>query len=71
VNRRDFLSKYGTYLYVGLEIAVAIAAPILIGYWLDNYLGTTPWLLLAGCLIGMANVFLIAYWLQKKLHDGS
>jgi F0F1-type ATP synthase assembly protein I len=52
-------------------MAVAIAAPILIGYWLDNYLGTVPWLLLAGCLVGVVNVFIIAFWLQRKLRgDG-
>lgn len=69
MNDRNLLSKYGPYLSLGLEIAVGITVPILAGYWLDGYLETTPWLLLAGCLAGIVNVFVIIFRLNKKLND--
>jgi F0F1-type ATP synthase assembly protein I len=63
------LAKYAPYLSLGLEIAVGIALPILAGYWLDEYLGTGPWILLGGCVLGMVNVFVIIFRLNSKLND--
>lgn len=33
---------------IGLEMAL----PTLLGYWLDGQLGTSPWLLVVGALLG-------------------
>lgn len=62
------IAKYAEYLSLGLEIAVAIALPILIGYWLDSYFDTSPWLVLAGCLIGIVNVMVIIIRLAGRLN---
>jgi F0F1-type ATP synthase assembly protein I len=65
------ISKYASYLSLGLEIAVGIALPIFIGYWLDGYFGLSPWLLLTGCIVGMVNVFVIIFRLNKRFDNES
>ena len=71
MSEKSTISKYAPYLSLGLEIAVGIALPILAGYWLDDYFEISPWLLLAGCIIGVVNVFVIIFQLSKKLNDES
>lgn len=46
----------GPYLFVGIQIAGAMVLFVLGGYFLDERFGTSPWLLLAGCLLGMVAV---------------
>jgi F0F1-type ATP synthase assembly protein I len=69
LSQRDVFSKYAPYLSLGLEIAVGVTLPILIGYWLDEYFETSPWILLTGCVVGMINVFVVIFRLNKKLND--
>lgn len=45
--------SYLEYLSLGLEIAVGLFAPILIGLWLDLKWDLTPWLTLSGVVVGM------------------
>ena len=45
--------RYARYLGLGAEIAVALSAPIFLGYWLDLRWETSPWLLLGGILLGI------------------
>ena len=71
MSEKNTLSKYAPYLSLGLEIAVGVALPVIIGYWLDNYFGSSPWLVLTGCLLGMINVFVIIFRLNKKLNNES
>jgi ATP synthase protein I len=42
---------------VGIELAVSIIVGLLGGRWLDQELGTDPWLMLVGLLIGVAAGF--------------
>ncbi|MBN2732997.1 MAG: AtpZ/AtpI family protein [Balneolaceae bacterium] len=69
MSKDDGISKYASYLSLGLEIAVGISFPIFLGYWLDGYFELSPWLLLAGCVVGMVNVFLIIFKLDKQFED--
>ncbi|MDX1636472.1 MAG: AtpZ/AtpI family protein [Balneolaceae bacterium] len=62
------LSKYTQYLSLGAEIAAAILLPILLGYWLDDYFGTSPWLILTGCLVGIVNVMIVIFRLADRLN---
>lgn len=61
-------SAYIEHLSLGVEIAAALAIPILLGYWLDNYFGWHPWLLLVGCLVGIVNIFLLIFKLNERLN---
>jgi F0F1-type ATP synthase assembly protein I len=58
--------KQAALLGLGAEIAVAFSAPILIGYWLDNYFNTAPWLLIAGVFVGLLLMFSIFWRLIKQ-----
>ena len=42
---------------VGLELGIAVALGLAIGYWLDQRLGTAPWMLLLWLVIGFAAGF--------------
>lgn len=66
---KNFISKYAEYLSLGLEIAVGITAPILLGYWLDTRFNTSPWLLLTGCVVGIINIFIVIFRLSKNLNE--
>lgn len=48
----------GPYLTLGLELGLTMIAWSVIGYLLDGWLGTLPWLTLAGVAVGMVSVFL-------------
>jgi len=67
-EEKNPLNEYAEYLSLGAEIAVGLAAPILIGYWLDEYFETSPWILLGGCAIGIINIFVIIFQLAKRLN---
>lgn len=45
------------YAGLGFEIVVPIVLGLLGGWWLDGRWGTTPWLLLAGLLLGIGAGF--------------
>lgn len=66
--RESPYSRYAEYLSLGAEIAAAITVPILAGWALDEWLETSPWLLLAGCVVGMVNVFVLIFRLNKRLN---
>jgi F0F1-type ATP synthase assembly protein I len=39
---------------IGLQFALVVMAGLLAGQWLDRRLGSGPWLMLAGMLLGFA-----------------
>ncbi len=50
--------EVGPFLTLGIQLALAVVIFFFIGRWLDGLWGTTPWLMLAGLLIGAAGGFL-------------
>lgn len=56
----------GPYLTLGLELGLTMIAWSAIGYLLDRWLETLPWLTLAGVAVGMASVFLQIIRAAKK-----
>jgi len=42
---------------VGLELGISVIMGLLLGYWLDTRLGTTPWLMLAFLVLGLVAGF--------------
>lgn len=40
------------YLGLGSFFTIAIAGGLLLGYWIDKKLGTTPWFTLIGTVLG-------------------
>ena len=47
------------YMGIGLQIALSFALFVLLGFWADSKLGTSPLLLLAGVLLGMLGMALV------------
>ena len=46
--------KWGNYLTFGFEVAVGIALGCVVGTFVDKRLGSSPWGLLIGLLLGCA-----------------
>ena len=42
---------------VGMELGLSVVIALLIGYYLDGYLGTTPWLMFAWLGLGLFSGF--------------
>lgn len=68
MKERERPTDYIEFISLGGEIAAGIIIPILIGYWLDNYFETSPWLLLIGCVVGIVNIFILIFQLNDRLN---
>lgn len=53
--------QMGEVAGVGLQFALAIVLFLLLGRWLDERLGTEPWLLLLGVVVGAVGGFYSMY----------
>ena len=58
---RTSASQAGDVLGVGLQFAGAIVLFLFVGRWLDERLGTEPWLLLTGVMVGAVAGFFSLY----------
>ncbi|MGA1645876.1 MAG: AtpZ/AtpI family protein [bacterium] len=56
------------YLSIGFEIAVALAFPMALGFWIDQRFDSSPWGLLAGAVVGITLFIRIAIKISR--HDG-
>jgi ATP synthase protein I len=54
---RRWIRQVGTLSGVGLTLVISTVLGLTGGYYLDRWLGTGPWLLLAGLLLGIAAGF--------------
>lgn len=52
---------------VGLTFVVAIVLGLSAGWWLDKKLGSAPWLLLAGLLLGVAAGFKNLFTISARM----
>lgn len=46
------LAAYGIYGAAGLQLAASVVGFLLLGNWLDGKLGLSPWLAVAGLIVG-------------------
>ena len=56
-SQTPFLRKAGLYVGVAFELPGTILGGLLVGYLLDEYLGTSPWFLIAITAIAFAGAF--------------
>lgn len=66
-QRNGFLQALSLLSHFGVTIIACIAVGILLGRFLDNLLGTTPWLLLVFTLLGIAAAFKSIIDIAKKM----
>jgi ATP synthase protein I len=74
-SREEILRRAGPYLGIGSTFLAAIATCLFAGWWLDRWLGTTPWLTLVGAFAGIATgfymFFRIVIYQRNGEDDGS
>ena len=51
------LQEASAYAGLGMQLALSMAFFVVVGYLLDRWLDTDPWLLVAGAVVGMAAIF--------------
>jgi F0F1-type ATP synthase assembly protein I len=52
-----FGAAVGPFLTSGLQLAISVVAFFFLGRWLDDKFGTTPWLMIAGLVLGIVGGF--------------
>jgi F0F1-type ATP synthase assembly protein I len=52
---------------IGLQFGIVLVAFLFAGKWLDDRLGTEPWLMMAGVFVGFA---LSVLWMYRRLMAG-
>ncbi len=55
------LNKYAELMGIGIEMAVSMVLPVLVGIYIDHRFDTTPWGVLVGAFLGMASMALKLY----------
>ena len=58
---RGSIREIGPYIDLGMRFAISIALGVLVGWWLDSKLNTTPFLIIIGFLIGATAGFWSIY----------
>ncbi|GIV58127.1 MAG: AtpZ/AtpI family protein [Bacteroidetes bacterium] len=61
------LRAAGPYVGLGLQLAMTMVFFVGGGYLLDRWLGTLPWLLLAGAFVGIAAIILQIYRVSAEM----
>ncbi len=73
-EERHWLSSIrtsGSYAGLGWQIGGTLVMPVLIGMGLDWWLGTTPWLLLGGALMGVIGIFALLFRVNAEMSAAS
>lgn len=69
-EKDSFLVAFGIYGGVGFQLAISVVAGLLFGNYLDEKLGTKPWLAMTGLILGSIggfyNLLRILTWSQKR-----
>ena len=61
--------NYLKYLSLGTEIAVGLSAPIIAGYWIDEYASSSPLFLLLGIAVGITIMIVMLIRLSSDLNN--
>ena len=60
------LAAYGIYGAAGLQLAASVVGFLLIGNWLDKKYGLSPWLAVAGLIVGFVGGLVNLVRIVKK-----
>ena len=64
------LSGLGQAIRMAAEMVAALILGAVVGFWLDSWLGTRPWLLIVFLFLGIASGTLNAYRAARRLGAG-
>lgn len=62
------LRAAGPYMGLGLQLAGSMLLYVIAGYFLDRWLGTEPWLLIVGAVVGMISFFVQLALVVRRLN---
>jgi ATP synthase protein I len=62
-------SKFALAFAIGGIIAYNISGGIILGYLLDRWLGTSPWLSITGLILGTIGAFVGLYRIMSRLNQ--
>lgn len=65
-ERKNILKAMGLMSQIGLTVVACVVVGIFLGRFLDDRLGTTPWLLIIFSLLGCISAFKAMIDLAKK-----
>ncbi len=51
---RPWSQDFGPFLTMGIQLALTVVVCFFLGRWLDSELNTSPWLMIAGLVLGIA-----------------
>jgi ATP synthase protein I len=66
-DRKNLYKKVGRYSAIGLEMGFSVAIGVAIGYFLDRYFNTKPWLTLVFLILGVIAGFRSLFSLMKTV----
>jgi len=66
-DRKKLYTRVMRYSALGLEMGFSVAIGVAIGYFLDRYFHTGPWLLLTFLILGVVAGFRSLFSLMKDL----
>jgi F0F1-type ATP synthase assembly protein I len=73
-NQPPFLRRAGVYLGVAFELPGTIIGGIVVGYFLDVYFRTSPWLLITSTALAFVGAFVrLVRWVKffAQTRDGT
>ena len=56
-ERKRLVGDLRLYGSLGIEMTASVLIGTFIGYWIDKWLGTSPWILIIGFIFGAAAGF--------------
>lgn len=62
-----FVRAFSLLTQIGITIVACIGVGIFLGWVLDNWLGTSPWLMLVCTVLGIAAAFKSIFEFAKKV----
>lgn len=66
-DKAKLIKQIASYSTLGLEMGLSVALGVGIGYYLDKWLNTEPWLLIIFIMFGAAAGFRRLYVVAKRL----
>lgn len=65
-NKSEALKAFTHFSQIGVTIAASVLVGVLLGRFLDNLFGTTPWLLLIFSLLGVGSAIQSLFNIPKN-----
>ena len=69
ISKHSYSSKLGIAFKMSTEMVAAVVVGTIIGFILDNWFGTKPWLILIFFFVGVVTGILNVFRSAKKMQD--